>query len=147
MANYSEEFEQADSGLQKFAVLSILRTIWKQKICIVAVWIFLAACATFVVRKLPSVYQTDALVLIDSQKIPEKFVSAAVASDLEERITSIRQLLLSGGELKKIIDEFGLYTEERKTHFEEDILDMMRRDISITLDLGGPTGNATGNKK
>src|SRR4051812_2858038 len=123
MANYSEEFEQAESGLKKFAVLSILRTIWKQRTRIVAVWVLLAACATFAVRKLPSLYQADALVLIDSQKIPEKFVSATVASDLEERISSIRQLLLSSGELKKVIDDFGLYKEERKTQFEEDILD------------------------
>jgi polysaccharide chain length determinant protein (PEP-CTERM system associated) len=140
MANYEEEFEQAESGLQKFAFLSILRTIWKRRIRIASAWLLLAAGAAVVVHTLPSVYQAEALVLIDSQKIPEKFVSATVASDLEERITTIRQLLLSGGELKKIIENFGLYKEERKTQFEEDILDMMRADISITLDLGGPTG-------
>ena len=75
--------------------------------------------------------------LIDSQKIPEKFVSATVASDLEDRIATIRQTLLSSGELKKIIDEFGLYKEERKKHFEEEILEMMRKDISITLEPVG----------
>src|SRR5687768_1814989 len=131
MANYSDEFEQTASGLKKFALLSILRTIWKRRIPILAAWILLAAFVAAIVRKLPSVYQANALVLIDSQKIPEKFVSAAVASDLEERITSISQLILSSGELKKIIEDFGLYKDERKTHFEEDILELMRNDIKI----------------
>ena len=58
---------------------------------------------------LPAVYLSEALILIDSQKIPEKFVSSTVASDLEDRIATIREMLLSSGELKKIIDDFGLY--------------------------------------
>jgi polysaccharide chain length determinant protein (PEP-CTERM system associated) len=94
------------------------------------------------VRRLPSIYQAEAVVLIDSQKIPDKFVTATVASDSEERIAAIRQMLLSSGELKKVIEDFGLYREERKSHFEEDILEMMRSDISITLDSGGPDGGS-----
>ena len=90
------------------------------------------------VRSLPAVYLAETVVLIDSQKIPEKFVSATVGDDLEERIASIRQMLLSGTELKKVIEEFGLYREERKKHFEEEILEMMRKDITISLESAMP---------
>jgi len=117
--------------------LSILRGIWKRKIPIVLTWILLVVVTFAVVRLLPTVYMAESVVLIDSQKIPEKFVSATVASDLEDRVAAIKETLLSGGELKKVIDEFGLYQEQRKTHFEEEILDMMRKDISITVDVVG----------
>jgi uncharacterized protein involved in exopolysaccharide biosynthesis len=86
---------------------------------------------------LPTVYSSEAVILIDSQKIPDKYVAPTVASDLDDRISTIRQTLLSSGNLKKMIDDFDLYPKERKTHFEEEILDMMRKDITITLDPVG----------
>jgi polysaccharide chain length determinant protein (PEP-CTERM system associated) len=128
------EGEGPQSGHAAFSPLSILRTIWKRRFRIVLGWVLFSAVAVVAVRMLPTIYLSESLVLIDSQKIPEKFVSATVASDLEDRIASIREMLLSSGELKKIIDDFGLYQEKRKSHFEEEILDMMRKDISISLD-------------
>jgi polysaccharide chain length determinant protein (PEP-CTERM system associated) len=118
--------------------LSILRTVWKRRARIVAAWALFALVTVAVVRQLPPVYLAESVVLIDSQKIPENFVSATVASDLEERVAAVRQMLLSGGELRKVINEFGLYQEERKTHAEEEILEMMRKHISITIEAAGP---------
>jgi succinoglycan biosynthesis transport protein ExoP len=140
--NTQTEPAEPESGHPAFSFLSILRTVWKRKVRIVLAWVLFAAIGVTVVRLLPAVYLSEAVVLIDTQKIPEKFVSATVATDLEERIAAIRQTLLSGGELKKVIDDFGLYREERKNHFEEEILEMMRKDISITLEsVGGGSNN------
>jgi polysaccharide chain length determinant protein (PEP-CTERM system associated) len=117
--------------------LSILRTLWKRKVHIVATWALFALVTIAVVRYLPPVYLAESVVLIDSQKIPEKFVSATVATDLEERVAAVRQILLSGGELRKVIKEFSLYQEERKTHTEDEILDIMRKNVSITTETVG----------
>ena len=133
--------EPEESGHPAFSRLSILRTVWKRKVRIALAWVLFTTVSVAVVRSLPAVYLSEAVVLIDSQKIPEKFVSATVATDLEDRIAAIRQTLLSGGELKKIIDDYGLYREARKTHFEEEILEMMRKDISITLEAVGSGSN------
>jgi len=147
MVDIQQPLEESESGLKKFSTLSILRTIWKRKIGITVAWIFFAVCGAAIVHQLPSVYQSVAVVLIDSQKIPEKFVSATVASDLEDRIVSIRQQLLSSGELKKVIEDFGLYQKERKSHFEEEILEMMRKDITIAWELDGPAGARSGYRR
>ena len=139
--NMQVDSEESSSGLPGLSRLSILRTIGKRKVRIILAWALFAAVTVAVVRYLPAVYLAESVVLIGSQKIPEKFVSATVASDLEDRIAAIRQMLLSGPELKKIIDEFGLYADQRKTRFEEEILDTMRKDISITVEAVGK-GNA-----
>ena len=136
-SNTQSEWDEPESGHPAFSRLSILRTIGKRKLRIAFAWILFAGIGGAVVHLLPSVYLAESVVLIDTQKIPEKFVSATVASDLDDRIAGIRQTLLSGDELKKIIDELGLYRELRKTHFEEEILDTMRKDISITLEAVG----------
>jgi succinoglycan biosynthesis transport protein ExoP len=131
------DLDESSPGHPGLSPLSILRTIWKRKIRIAIAWVLFASVAVAIVRFLPTVYLAESVVLIDSQKIPEKFVSATVASDLDDRIAAIRQMLLSGGQLKKIIDEFGLYQKQRKTRFEEEILEMMRKDISITVEAVG----------
>ena len=140
--NPQQTAEEPSSGNPAFSPLSILRTIWKRKIRIGVVWFLLTACTLVVVRSLPTVYLAEAHILIDTQKIPEKYVSSTVASDVEDRLSSIRQTLLGRENLKKIIDDFDLYSKERKTKFEEDILELMRRDITITFESVG-SGMAT----
>ena len=141
MVDTAQAYEESESSHPEFSRLSILRTIWKRKLAIAVAWVLFALIAGIVVRLLPAVYEAEALVMVDAQKIPEKFVSSTVADDLEERIASIRQMVLSGVELKKVMDEFGLYREARKARFEEEILEMMRKDITITLDSAMPGGS------
>lgn len=131
--------EESDSTPPRpeFSRLSIARMVWKRKLFIGCLWILLAGGTVAVVWNLPTVYLSEAIILVDSQKIPEKFVTATVASDLQDRITTIRQQLLSTGNLRKIISDFNLYRKERAARFEEEILELMRKDISITVEEDG----------
>jgi len=126
-----------------FSPLSIARMLWKRKVSagILATALGLAGC--LVVHKLPAIYASEALILVDSQKIPEKLVASTVSTDLQDRIQTISQQILSSQRLKGIIEDFHLYQEERKGHFEEEILEMMRKDIGIKLESGW-TGNRPG---
>ena len=76
----------------------------------------------------------DALILIDSQKIPERFVASTVSTPVQERITAISQQIMSSTRLKSVIDEFNLYREYKNTAAPEEILEMMRNDIKITTE-------------
>jgi polysaccharide chain length determinant protein (PEP-CTERM system associated) len=129
------------AGNPGLAPLSIARTVWKRKVCIISVAILLGVGTVAIVRQLPAVYVAESLILVDSQKIPEKFVSATVATELEDRIAAIRQQILSSGELKKIIGDFDLYQKERKKLFEEEILELMRKDTTIELVPVGADNN------
>jgi polysaccharide chain length determinant protein (PEP-CTERM system associated) len=110
---------------------------------ITTTWLVLGAAGAAVVYKWPATYFAEALILVDSQKIPDKFVASTVSTDLQDRIATISQQILSSTGLRKIIEEFGLYREERKTLFEEDILEMMRKDYSISF-VKGWVGNRPG---
>jgi polysaccharide biosynthesis transport protein len=121
--------------------LSIARMIWKQKSIIVLLWTVVTIAVAVYVQQLPSIYSTSALIILDSQKIPERYVSATVNSDVQDRFATISQHILSSSHLKKIIDQFDLYREERKTRFPEEILSMLRREIAIT-----PEKNVTGTR-
>src|ERR1019366_2671966 len=94
---------------------SVLRAAWKQKLLMAATWLVLGAAGAAVVYKWPATYFSEALILVDSQKIPDKFVASTVSTDLQDRIATISQQILGTESLKKIIEQYGLYREERKT--------------------------------
>ena len=118
----------------EFSPLSLVRMFWKRKLPILAGWLLLSAAAAVVVWKLPPHYMADALILIDSQKIPERFVASTVSTPVQERITAISQQIMSSTRLKSVIDEFNLYREYKNTAAPEEILEMMRADIKITTE-------------
>jgi len=110
--------------------------LWKRKLLITLLWIAVSLIGFVIVYRLPAIYTAEALILVDSQKIPEKFVSSTVSTDLQDRIATISQQILSNTRLKKVIEDFDLYRDERKKYFEEEILEMMRKDISVKLERG-----------
>jgi polysaccharide chain length determinant protein (PEP-CTERM system associated) len=117
--------------LLELSPLSLLRILWKRKISVVAIWAALSVCTAIVVKRLPAIYRADALILVDSQKIPEHYVSSTVNTDVQDRIAAITQQLLSRSRLTKMMEDFNLYQEERQKFYPEEVLDIMRRDISI----------------
>jgi polysaccharide biosynthesis transport protein len=123
--------------------LSIARMVWKHKLMIGILAVGLALTGGLVVHRLPAIYSSEAIILVDSQKIPEKLVASTVSTDLQDRIQTISQQILSSMQLKKVIEDFDLYHAERKSLFEEEILEKMRGDISIKLEQGW-TGNRPG---
>ena len=84
----------------------------------------------------PDTYKSETLILVDSQKIPEQFVNSTVSTELQDRLATLSQQILSNTRLQKIIDTFHLYENQRARHTREEILDMMRSDINITLEKG-----------
>jgi protein tyrosine kinase modulator len=86
-----------------------------------------------VVLFLPDVYRSSATVLIDRQQIPDELVPSTVTSDLEIRLHTISQEILSRSRLEALVERFGLYRDLRKTAAVEEVVDHMREDISLQL--------------
>lgn len=116
--------------------LSIARMVWKQKIILVSIWLVISAGATVIAYRLPATYRAETLILVNSQKIPERYVASTVSSDLSDRLATISQQILSVTRLKKVIEDFDLYKQERKTLAPEEVIELMRRDIEIKMERG-----------
>jgi len=110
--------------------------LWRQRYLALAGWIVLAGAGAFVISNMPDVYSAEALVLVDPQKIPERFVASTVQVSVQDQLATINQQILSSGKLQAIIDEFHLYTEERRTKSPEEIIALMKKRVKITPDKG-----------
>ena len=104
-------------------------------------WAVLTAATVAFVYRLPAIYSAEALILIDAQKIPERFVPTTVSAETEDRLASISQEILSNTRLKKIIDDYDLYREERKSKPLDDVVQLMRKDISSHIKVERGWGN------
>ena len=66
--------------------------------------------------------------------MPEKYVSSIVDSDIESRINTISQQILSRTNLEKVINQFNLYSEPgQEKMFMEDKIAGLRRRIEIDV--------------
>lgn len=85
---------------------------------------------------LPTTYESEALILIEQQKVPEQYVLSNVNVNIEERLQSMTQQILSRTRLQSIIDQFHLYAPPRglsKFLQPGDPVEQMRKDIKIDL--------------
>jgi polysaccharide biosynthesis transport protein len=81
-------------------------------------------------------YESEALILVEQQKVPENYVASNVTLSLQDRLQSMTQQILSRTRLETIIQRFHLYSGQRSfLNFREpeDPVDQMRKDIKIEL--------------
>src|SRR5213594_3904587 len=120
--------------MQKGAGMEQALAIWsrRQRLAIL-VFAVPFSSAVSLVTSLPAVYEATATVLVDRQQVPEAFVRPTVTSELETRLQTISQEILSRSRLEGLISRFGLYADLRKHESSEEILERMRRDIRLDI--------------
>jgi polysaccharide biosynthesis transport protein len=81
---------------------------------------------------LPKRYESTTLILVEQPTMPKDYVTPNVNDDLQERMQSITQQILSRTRLLHIIDEFNLYAGRARRSPDQKV-EMMRKDILIDL--------------
>src|ERR1035437_138213 len=78
---------------------------------------------------LPPQYVSQTLVLIEQQKVPENYVKPVVNEDLNGRLASMKEQILSRSRMEPIIKRFALLGGNKYTM--DDRVDMTRKAIGI----------------
>jgi succinoglycan biosynthesis transport protein ExoP len=82
----------------------------------------------------PDRYQSDALILVEQQQVPEHYVLSNVTLDLQDRVRGMTQQILSRTRLQATIDRYHLYPRShglRRLLQSDDPVEQMRKDIQI----------------
>jgi len=80
---------------------------------------------------LPKKYVSRTLVLVDQPTVPSDIVKPVVTEDLNNRLSSMQEQILSRSRLQPIIDKFGLYPAERRKLHVEDLIERLRTSIEV----------------
>jgi polysaccharide chain length determinant protein (PEP-CTERM system associated) len=78
-------------------------------------------------------YRASTLILVTPQKVPVDYVRPTITSTIEDRLQSIGQEIMSRTRLEQIIAEFKLYQNEAKTLTLEEIVELMRKDVTVQI--------------
>src|SRR6185312_16316083 len=116
-----------------------LRLLLHRKWLILGLFVLTTAGVIFYAQRLPNVYTSAAVLMVDPQKVPESYVKSTVTGDIRNRLGILKQQILSATRLQRIIDQLNLYPVERKTLAREDVIAKMQREISVAplSDFGG----------
>jgi len=82
---------------------------------------------------LPPRYQSTTLILVEQPSMPKDYVTPNINDDLQQRMQSITQQILSRTNLLSIIDKFHLYSRTHGAPTPDDKVAGMRKDIDIAL--------------
>jgi polysaccharide chain length determinant protein (PEP-CTERM system associated) len=81
---------------------------------------------------LPNRYESDTLVLIQSQRIPTNMVQSIVTEDLNARVATLEEQVLSRTRLESIIKRYDLFKENIGKEPMELMVEDLRKDIELT---------------
>ena len=110
------------------------RIIWKRKWLVILPAIAIASAITWVVLRLPDVYESSTLIVVKPSTIPDAVVPTQSEDTLTRQLTSISQVVTSRSSLQPLVERFRLYEVERmRGEPMESIIDRMRRDIKVEL--------------
>ncbi len=122
----AQQDENLDVSLNKLLRVAIRRRWW---VLIPASVIAVGACVTS--QLLPPRYESEATILVERQQVPERYVTANTTTDVREELLVMTDAVLSRTQLLQIVDEFALFPKERKRLVPEELVELMRSNITV----------------
>src|SRR6267154_17780 len=81
---------------------------------------------------LPKKFTSETVVLVAQPTVPIDYVKPVVSDDLNRRLASMKEQILSRTRLQPIIEKFGLYTPDRERVHMEELVVRLRGAVTVT---------------
>lgn len=116
----------------EFGLADVRRVVrkywWISPLCVMAC----GAAATVLAFKIPKQYTSQTLVLVARPTVSSEVFRPMVAEELNQRLASMKDQILSRTRLEPIITKFGLYREDQSKVPMEDLVERLRKAIEIS---------------
>ena len=120
-----------NGGFEEFYhYLDILR---RRKSVVILVAIGFFCCAAVFARRLPDIYRSQTVILVDAQQVPSSYVQSTVSTSLQDRLSTIQQQVMSPTRLKNMIEKNGLFLELRGKVSEDELIQKIQKSTSVDV--------------
>lgn len=111
-----------------------LKILQRRKWFIILPTIAIFTAVTWVVMKLPDVYQSTTLIVVKPSTLPTSVVPSSAEDNLTRQLAGITQVVTSRSSLEPLIQKYELYKVERlRGEPMESVVDTMRDDIKVNV--------------
>ncbi len=109
----------------------------RRKSWIILTTVALSCFVTVIARRLPNVFRAETVVMVDPQQVPDKFVASTVSANIADRLSTIKEQVLSPTRIGRLMQSMNLYPELRKTATEQDLIAIMQKAINVEVVSSG----------
>lgn len=120
-----------------------IAAIARYKIHLIVAIVLLSVISVLVVVAIPAVYRSEAIVLVETQQIPDDLVRSTVTSIAAERIQIIKQRVMTRERLLEIAGKYPSIKENSGTDLVSNLIQDMRENTAVKL----ITGNGKSSRK
>ena len=122
-----------DNSLQELQLRDYLDILRRRR-----VWILLTALGIFVMGlvvsiRLPNIYHSETVIVVDPQQVSDSLVASSTSSSVLDRLSTIRQLVMSPTRLADVIQKMNLYPGLKDQRDIEAEVAGMQREINIEV--------------
>lgn len=105
-------------------------------------WVVPTATAIFVatlvvVMLRPDTYRSETVIVVDPGQVPATYVTPTVTTGVADRLSTIRQLVMSPSRLLRLREQLGLYPRMKGLGSDERVVQRMQGAISIDIAEAG----------
>ena len=93
--------------------------------------------------RLPNIYHAKTVIVVDPQQVPDSMVPTMASSSVLDRLSTIRQLVLSPTQLANVIHRHNLFPNQRDPRDIELLVNAMQKSISIEVADAGNQRRST----
>ena len=127
----------ADAGINT-QVREYLDLASRRKLWIILLTLGISVSIAVVAMRLPSIYRAETVILVDPQKVPDTVVPTSVSGTVADRLSTIRQEVMSPTQLGLLTKEMNLYPQLRGKVSEQQLVARMQKSTTIeVVDSGG----------
>jgi protein tyrosine kinase modulator len=111
-----------------------LKILSRRKWLIILPVIAITAAVSWVVYRLPNIYESETLIVVKPSTLPNSVVPTVTEDSLTRQLTSITQVVSSRSSLEPLVVKYDLYASERgRGEPIETVIDSMRNDIKVEV--------------
>src|SRR5712671_2477342 len=113
--------------------LDIYLAILRRRRWLVLIPALLGAVAGYALSfGLPKKYTSHTAVLVEQPTVPDNYVKPVVSEDLNQRLASMQEQILSRTRLQHLVEQFGLYKKDSKRVPMEGFVERLKKSITVT---------------
>ncbi|HEY6217777.1 MAG TPA: GNVR domain-containing protein [Pyrinomonadaceae bacterium] len=111
-----------------------LKILQRRKWLLILPAIAITTAVSWVVYRLPDVYESSTLIVVRPSTLPKSVVTSETEDNLTRQLASIAQVVQSRSSLEPLVQKYDLYKSERlRGEPIESIIEMMRRDVNVKV--------------
>ncbi len=124
------EQDEQENNLDLRQIVAIARRRFLFFLIPTVLAIIISIAAAFLI---PPRYESTGTVLVESQQIPVELVQSTVTSDPNQRITIIKQRVMTRNNLLQIIDKYDVFKEDRKRLSVTKLIEEMQKLVGVEV--------------